>query len=169
LVVIEAMDQLLPLSVFIVVSFLYVYGLNDNEYINIPNRERKQELTLDPPSLNEIETNITLYLQTLHRELGSVAGRYVDALQVWEKYLNVTISMIMLWDDQNKNRYFTPRDDDSIYVALGTYRDPFCPMTIKSLYNQAKYPDRLFVGLFQQNCFEKVCRTGVLKGYHITI
>ena len=29
---------------------------------------------------------------------------------------------------------------------------------------QAKHPENLYVGLFQQNCFEKTCRTGVLVG-----
>ena len=51
-----------------------------------------------------------------------------------------------------------------MFVALGTYRDPFCPMTIKSLYDKASDPSKIFVGLFQQNCFGPVCRTGVLKG-----
>lgn len=34
---------------------------------------------------------------------------------------------------------------------------------MKSLYAQAKYPQKINVGLLQQNCFDKVCRTGVLK------
>ncbi len=42
--------------------------------------------------------------------------------------------------------------------------DPFCPMTMKSLFSNAKSPDKIFVGLFQQNCFEAKCRTGVLEG-----
>jgi [Skp1-protein]-hydroxyproline N-acetylglucosaminyltransferase len=37
-------------------------------------------------------------------------------------------------------------------------------MTLKSLFSQASNPANVFVGLFQQNCFEKVCRTGVLDG-----
>ena len=96
-------------------------------------------------------------------------------------------------------RFPEPRSDGSIFVSLGTYRDPFCPMTIKSLYENARYvhsltllcaacslnldlkcpnhtiltsclffsirhPDRLFVGMFQQNCFGPKCRTGVLVG-----
>jgi hypothetical protein len=72
--------------------------------------------------------------------------------------------MPMYWDDVNRYRQFQPRRDGSIYVALGTYRDPYCPMTIKSLFTNAASADKLFVGLFQQNCFESVCRTGVLKG-----
>jgi hypothetical protein len=37
-------------------------------------------------------------------------------------------------------------------------------MTIKSLFANAKRPERIFVGLFQQNCFDARCRTGVLEG-----
>ena len=37
-------------------------------------------------------------------------------------------------------------------------------MTLKSLYAMAEHPERLFVGLFQQNCFDQKCRTGVLEG-----
>ena len=70
----------------------------------------------------------------------------------------------MVWDYENRHRFPKPRNDQSIFVSLGTYRDPYCPMTLKSLYANAQHPERLFVGLFQQNCFEKKCRTGVLKG-----
>ena len=49
-------------------------------------------------------------------------------------------------------------------MSLGTYRDEYCPMTLKSLFSQAARPDRVFVGLFQQNCFEQTCSTGVLQG-----
>jgi hypothetical protein len=37
-------------------------------------------------------------------------------------------------------------------------------MTIKSLFSNAKFPEKIFVGLFQQNCFGPKCRTGVLVG-----
>ena len=63
-----------------------------------------------------------------------------------------------------RHRFPVAREDRSIFVALGTYRDPFCPMTIKSLFQQAAHPERLFVALFQQNCFGPKCKTGVLVG-----
>ena len=37
-------------------------------------------------------------------------------------------------------------------------------MTIKNLFSQAARPEKLFVAIFQQNCFETKCRTGVLVG-----
>ena len=138
--------------------------LKDIDNIILPKRIKKSESYGAFPPLAEVERNLTLYLNTLHSKLGSLAGPKVTAVDVWETFLEVTRSMVMKWDDENRNNFEIPRKDESIYVALGTYRDPYCPMTIKSLYANAKYPEKVFVGLFQQNCFEKKCRTGVLKG-----
>lgn len=115
-------------------------------------------------SLDEVERNVTIYLQTLHETLSSIAGPKVDAKLAWEAYRTVTSSTYMEWDEANKHRLNVPRKDNTIFVSLGTYRDPFCPMTIKSLYSQASHPEKVTVGLFQQNCFGPKCRTGVLVG-----
>ena len=130
----------------------------------IPNRYDFKETIYEPAPMEEIERNMTLYLQTLHTRLLKMAGPKVDALQVWEAYLDVTKNMPMKWDEENIHRFPKPRQDGSIFVSLGTYRDPFCPMTIKSLYSKARYPEKVFVGMFQQNCFGPKCRTGVLVG-----
>ena len=138
------------------------------KYLSANNQKELPVLIIpdlsDVPSLPEIEKNITLYLHSLHKRLGDLAGRNVKAIDVWEAYLDVTKSMPIKWDDENKHRLPKQKNDNSIYVALGTYRDPYCPMTIKSLFAKAKHPEKLFIGLLQQNCFEKKCRTGVLVG-----
>jgi uncharacterized Fe-S cluster protein YjdI len=128
------------------------------------NRALSAPKTIAPPPMAEIEKNMTLYLTTLHKRLSDLAGPTVTAMKAWDTFLEVTKEMPMKWDEENKVRFPQPRQDGSIFVSLGTYRDPFCPMTIKSLYENARYPDRLFVGMFQQNCFGPKCRTGVLKG-----
>lgn len=117
-----------------------------------------------PPDMDEVTKNVTLYLQTLHERLEALAGPTVTGQAVWDTFFETTRSMPMHWDDLNRHRYYKPRKDNSIFVGLVTYRDPYCPMTIKSLFDTARRPEKLFVILFQQNCFEKVCRTGVLKG-----
>ena len=127
-------------------------------------RYGEHESITQPAPLAEIERNMTFYLHTLHARLHALAGPHVDAVDVWEEYLHTTKSLLMVWDEQNKHRFPNARRDNSIFVSLGTYRDPYCPMTLKSLYSQAAHPERLFVGLLQQNCFEKKCRTGVLVG-----
>jgi Glycosyltransferase (GlcNAc) len=126
-----------------------------------------KEVKVEPFSLEEVRKNMTLYLHTLHSRLASMAGPMVTAYGVWDAYLDVTTNMPIKWDDQNKHRIPPQRTDKSIFVSLGTYRDPFCPMTLKSLYSQAAHPERLYVALLQQNCFEKKCRTGVLVGGRI--
>ncbi len=126
-----------------------------------PRRYELADTFSNPAPMAEIERNMTLYLTTLHRRLTALAGPTVDALEVWETFLEVTRDMPMTWDEQNAYRFPKPRSDGSIFVSLGTYRDPFCPMTIKSLYKNAKHPEKVIVGMFQQNCFGPKCRTGM--------
>lgn len=129
-----------------------------------PRRYKRQEEHVEPPPLDEYRNNLTTYLHTLHANLAALASPHVDPIDVWDTYLQTTKSLLMKWDDDNMYRFPRARKDKSVFVSLGTYRDPYCPMTLKSLYAQAANPERLFVGLLQQNCFEKRCRTGVLKG-----
>ena len=141
-----------------------VANLLRKEKIIVPRRYVEVEKTLPPPPLEEVKKNMTLYLQTLHKRLADLAGPTVTAQLVWDAFYETTSTMPMHWDDVNKGRHHVPRKDGSIFLGLVTYRDPYCPMTIKSLFGQARHPEKIFVVLFQQNCFEKVCRTGVLKG-----
>eukprot|EP01041_Mallomonas_annulata_P000653 gene653-1265_t len=137
---------------------------SSDKTLKFPRRYMKAEEITDPPTVQETKTNLTSYLHKLHSRLNAMAGPTVDALMVWDAYLDVTKNMVMAWDLGNRHRHPKMRDDGSIFVSLGTYRDPYCPMTIKSLFSQAKHPEKLFIGLLQQNCFEKKCRTGVLDG-----
>lgn len=40
---------------------------------------------------------------------------------------------------------------NAIFVSVASYRDAECSKTIKSMYETAKWPDRVFVGICQQN------------------
>lgn len=132
--------------------------------LQAPARYALPVSTHQPPSVEEVGRNLTRYLHELHDKLGALAGPTVTALKVWETFLDVTRRGPMAWDEQNQHRFPAARSDSSIFVALGTYRDPFCAMTMKNLFDMAAHPERLFVSLFQQNCFGPVCRTGVLVG-----
>ena len=56
------------------------------------------------------------------------------------------------------------REDGSIYLSVASFRDEFCPATLTAAFEKAKNPDKLFVGLVQQNCEEPKCRSGILEG-----
>lgn len=42
-------------------------------------------------------------------------------------------------------------DTESIFVSVASYRDDECPNTIKSIFEKAKNPSRIYVGICQQN------------------
>ena len=39
----------------------------------------------------------------------------------------------------------------SIFISIASYRDKNCNSTIKSIYNNAKYPEYIYIGICQQN------------------
>ena len=41
--------------------------------------------------------------------------------------------------------------DDTIFVSIASYRDADCSMTVKDLFAKARRPERVFVGLCEQN------------------
>ncbi|KAL7553496.1 hypothetical protein ACHAWF_018034 [Thalassiosira exigua] len=48
---------------------------------------------------------------------------------------------------------FPIRDDDSIFVSLASFRDHLLGDTLRGAFDQAKHPEKLFVGAVVQNCF----------------
>lgn len=132
--------------------------------LELPLVQTTNEEFTEPPPLEEVAANVSRYLHTIHERFKKLSGPTVTAEEVWEAFVDETKKGPMTWDDINKHRFPKPRRDNSIFVSLGSYRDPFCPMTIKSLFDNAKRPEKVFVGLFQQNCFGPVCKTGVLIG-----
>ena len=42
-------------------------------------------------------------------------------------------------------------DDETIFVSIASYRDAECVETLKSLFENAKHPDRVFAGVCEQN------------------
>eukprot|EP01117_Protostelium_nocturnum_P009007 TRINITY_DN3233_c0_g1_i1.p1 TRINITY_DN3233_c0_g1~~TRINITY_DN3233_c0_g1_i1.p1 ORF type:complete len:516 (+),score=149.86 TRINITY_DN3233_c0_g1_i1:172-1719(+) len=48
-----------------------------------------------------------------------------------------------------------PKDKDpkmrTIFISMASYRDPVCPSTLIDLFQQSAFPDRIFVGVYQQN------------------
>ena len=47
-------------------------------------------------------------------------------------------------------------NSETIFISLASYRDMKCPQTVKSLFENAKYPFNIFVGICQQNAEEDV-------------
>ena len=41
--------------------------------------------------------------------------------------------------------------NNNIFISIASYRDKNCTKTIKSIYENAKYPENIFIGICQQN------------------
>jgi hypothetical protein len=56
-----------------------------------------------------------------------------------------------------------------IFVAISSFRDKLCPVTLYNMYTKAAFPDRVFAGVVQQNipgdldCYEEYCRLMKVK------
>lgn len=48
------------------------------------------------------------------------------------------------------------RPDTTIFLGISSYRDKRCPQTLKNYFTKAKYPERIRIGVVQQNAREDV-------------
>jgi len=77
-------------------------------------------------------------------------------------------------DENDQNESNLPLDNsnmeevllDTIFVSLASYRDPECKNTLIDLFTKAKYPERVFVGICQQNApGDDDCMDAVLEPF----
>lgn len=104
------------------------------------------------------------YLDILHKKFLSMAGPDVSPVEVWETYLKITKEHAISYDEKMNQNLPPYREDNSIFILISSYRDSYCLMTLKSIFSKAAHPEKIYIGLFQQNCIGPKCRTGVLKG-----
>lgn len=146
-----------------VTSFLPSLPSANRAVPQLPLRSQEQQpLRPAPPPVEEAVANISSYLQALHERFVAIAGPKVTAEQIWEAYVDVTEKKLAQYDRANKQRIPLPRSDDSIFVSVASYRDEYCPQTLIDMYEKAANPEKLYIGLVQQNC-EANCKSGVLE------
>lgn len=114
---------------------------------------------LPPMELHEIRTYLENWIHQLHDTL--VKAKHSTYQGIWQSYHDLTVKTLYPWDRQYLQRMPPRRDDGSIFLSLATYRDENCFNTVSQAYAKAKNPDKLFIGLVQQNCHSE-CRSGIL-------
>ncbi len=122
----------------------------------------KSENLIDKPpiELNEIIQYLDSWIHTLHEVL--LEHKHATFEGIWQAYHDLTVKTLYPWDREYLQRMPPRRDDGSIFLSVATYRDENCFNTIYNAYGKAKNPEKLFVGLVQQNCHEN-CKSGVLS------
>jgi hypothetical protein len=114
-----------------------------------------------PMQLDEIIKYLTDWIHTLHETL--VTAKHESYIGIWDAYHDLTVKTLYPWDREYLQRMPERRNDGTIFLSLASYRDENCPNTIKEAFGKAKNPNKLFVGLVQQNCHAN-CRSGILVG-----
>ena len=115
----------------------------------------------EPMTIEEITTFLSSFLHTLHDTCAAI--KKATHREIWQAYHDLAVKMLYPWDRDYLTRMPKRRDDGTIFLSVASYRDENCPNTLKWAFEKAKYPERIFVGLVQQNCYDH-CRSGVLEG-----
>lgn len=132
------------------------------EILHAANRHDVDSIVDKPPmELEEIKTYLENWLHTLHATLGHVKRATYEG--IWQAYHDLTVKTLYVWDREYLSRMPPRRDDGSIFVSVATYRDENCINTLNWAYGKAKNPEKLFIGLVQQNCHAD-CMSGILEG-----
>ena len=145
-------------------SSISTSSLNSLNFNHLRTKNSKfQSLTSSLPTEERIKTNLTFFLLQLNNNFNKYKNQIIEGPEIWKEYFELTKETLIKWDDENKYNLYPIRHDQSIFISIGTYRDPYCPMTLKSIYSQAKNPSKIYISLLQQNCFLTECYTGVLE------
>jgi len=122
-------------------------------------KQHTDETGKPPMTTQEIIAFFNNFLNEFHKiQLEFKNAKFHE---IWQAYHEYAVKTLYPWDREYLQRMQVRRDDDSIFLSLASYRDENCFSTIKGAYEKSKNPDKLFVGLVQQNCV-KNCRSGVL-------
>ena len=116
--------------------------------------------TIKPPmSLDEIMEFLDSWIHQLHEVLGE--AKHATFEGIWQAYHDFAVKTLYPWDRDYLTRMPPRREDGSVFLSVATYRDENCFNTVYNAYAKAKNPEKLFIGLTQQNCHSN-CRSGVL-------
>lgn len=121
----------------------------------------KAESTSNKPPMDveEVIKYLDNWIHQLHETLSHHKDANFDG--IWEAYHDLTVKTLYPWDREYLSRMPTRRDDGSIFLSIASYRDENCFNTLRWAYEKAEHPEKLFVGLVQQNCHAN-CKSGVL-------
>jgi [Skp1-protein]-hydroxyproline N-acetylglucosaminyltransferase len=132
---------------------------------NIDSTVSLAEISEDE-ELITVEESISIlddFLKSLHKGLSEEANGKRDFRKYHQIYHDLAVEKLYKYDLRYFKHMPKRRDDDSIYLSVASYRDENCFNTLSRAYEFATNPNKLNVGLVQQNCVAN-CMSGVLVG-----
>ena len=80
-----------------------------------------------------------------------------ERLAIWALLACAVLCLVVLWRGSSERFEAGGGDDardssrETIFVSIGSYRDPDCSATLGNMFARAKHPERVFAGVVQQN------------------
>lgn len=136
-------------------------------FAEIPNGDHWMEETLSGknPTMAGIVAVLQRFVTALHADNLRLAKEKAEPQALIESYFQLTKKLLAPLDEAYRNKPIFPiREDESIFVSLAAFREGLLAQTLKSAFDQAKDPNKLFIGAVVQNCFGndgRQCRTGL--------
>jgi [Skp1-protein]-hydroxyproline N-acetylglucosaminyltransferase len=126
----------------------------------IPDREKLIDNTLtgENPTVAGITLILAGFLEAMHQSNNELARREkphkVQRDDVHSAFVKLAQTHLKPLEERYRDKPIFPvRDDDSIFISLASFRDYLLGDTLKGAFDQAKYPDKLFIGAVVQNCY----------------
>lgn len=135
-------------------------------FAEIPNGEQLAQDTIHgKPTIAGIAHILNRFTQALHDSNMKLASEQAELESIIKTYFGLANSYLAPLESAYRGKSVFPiREDDSIYMSLAAFREHLLSQTLKSAFDQAKNPHKLFIGAIVQNCFGndgRQCRTGL--------
>jgi len=130
--------------------------------------ENSDNLILDvlsgrKPTIAGIIALLQAYIAELHDKNMELAKKKADGDEIIDTFFELTKKHIAPFEEAYRDKPVFPiRDDESIFLSLAAFREHLLADTLMYAFDNAKYPDKLFVGAVVQNCFGKVNSDGTV-------
>ena len=122
-----------------------------------------EETLSGKPSIAGITALLQEYMSEFHDENMKLSAAKADSSEILESFYKVANEHLTPFDEAYRNKPIFPiRQDESIFLSLASFREHLLADTLQYAFDNAKYPDKLFIGAVVQNCFGKVMPDGTI-------
>lgn len=131
---------------------------------DIANSETLIAQTLDgKPTIAGVTALLQKYMAEFHDENMRLSATKAQSSEILTSFYELAHKHLTPFDAKYRNIPIFPiRRDDSIFLSLASFREHLLSDTLEYAFDNAKYPDKLFIGAVVQNCFGKVLPDGTI-------
>ena len=128
-------------------------------FADIPNSEEliKETLRGVKPTMAGVVALIQKFLAELHDKNMELSAKHAEGNEIIGAFWDVAKRHLVPFDEAYRGRPIFPiREDESVFLSLASFREHLLADTMSYAFDNAKYPDKLFIGAVVQNCFGTV-------------